>query len=81
MKTETYKNGSKSTIHSEGDLLSPLNSIYSFSETSATLIDCSEKTQPLWWFEFQIPHVIEERNKSHIFYLPMVPYLRKKSCK
>ena len=44
MKNRILQNGSKSTNHSkEHDLLTLLNSIYSFSETSAMLIDGSEK--------------------------------------
>ena len=42
--TKIKKNGSKPTNHSEErDLLVPLNSISSFPETHATLIDGSEK--------------------------------------
>ena len=43
MKNYNLQNGSKSTNHrEERDLLTPLNSFYSFSKTSATLIDGSE---------------------------------------
>ena len=44
MKNKNLQNGSKSTNNGrEHDLLTPMNSIYSFSEISATLTDGSEK--------------------------------------
>ena len=44
VKNRNHQNGSKSTSHSEEcDLPTPLNSFYSFSKTSATLIDGSQK--------------------------------------
>ena len=72
VKTRNLQNGSKSTNHSkECDLLTQLNSIYLFSETSAMMIDGSETWNHWWWFEFQILHLIEKRNQVYIAYWVM----------
>ena len=89
LKNRSLQNGSKSTNHSEErDPLTPLNSLYLFSKTTAILIDGRENATVGGDLNFRLGMLLKgavmlfpfEEQNSRTFYLLDIPFWYQTKC-